>query len=62
MAVTTNGWSALSRLVAVTFISPRSTRFRVTVDSIVTVITVIIFILILIYASRMFRMNYGLNY
>lgn len=57
-----SGWSALSCLVAVTFHSPRSTRFRVTVDNIVTIITDIIFLFILIYVSSMFHMSYGLNY
>jgi hypothetical protein len=56
MVWTMSGWSAVSCLVAVTSLSHRSTRFRVTVDSIITIITVIIFILILIYVSNMFQM------
>jgi hypothetical protein len=52
----------LSFMVAVTCLSPRSTRFCVTFDNTITIITVIIFVFIIFYTSSMFHMSYGLNY
>jgi hypothetical protein len=62
VALTMSGWSTFSCLVAVNFLSSTSTRFRLTVDSKITIIIVIIFLFILIYASSMFHLSYGLNY